>query len=94
MGNPNAYVDAEENVILFLAQLQTALKSDCQLDILLTKKNQNDTDPFSTAYTMQVLGFTKEDIRKILMSLKVRDYVENMKDSVNTGSADFRVFGL
>ena len=95
MVNSNSYIDSKEKVEIHLRAMREALQSDsCQQDILFTKRGQPETDPFSTAYTLQTLEFDSSDIKHILANLTISDYIESIKDTVNTNSPDFRVFGI
>lgn len=58
--------------------------------ILLTKGNESDTDPYSTAYTMQELEYDTGDVKRVLEQLTVEDYIESMKDSIKPESSHFR----
>uniref|UniRef100_UPI00405689A3 hypothetical protein n=1 Tax=Acetatifactor sp. TaxID=1872090 RepID=UPI00405689A3 len=95
MANPNSYVDTLDNVNMHLKDICNALASDnCQFDILMTKKGQSATDPYSTAYTLQTLEFDSKDVIQTLLKLTAADYIENIKDDRKPGSPDFRVFGI
>lgn len=95
MQNPNSYIDSYENVNAHIREVCNALASgECQLDILPTKKGQFETDPFSTAYTMQTLEYDSSDVKRTLASLTAADYIESIKDDKKLGSPDFRVFGI
>ncbi len=95
MQNKNAYQDSQENVEAHLERLRCALSSEnYELDILQAKKGESYTDPYSTFYTIQELGFDTEDIRDVLMNLTAEDYIESMMDSRESGGEDFRVFGI
>lgn len=95
MPNDNCYIDARENVEKHLQELHDALSGEeYELDILPKKKNQSESNPHSTAYTMQTLEFDSEDVRRVLLSLRLQDYIENMIDNKKIGTADFRVFGV
>ena len=94
MRNPNSFTDSRENVDTHLKEINNALASHkCQLDILFTKKDQLETDPFSTAYTLQDLEYDSSDIKRTLMELTAADYIESVRDNQKPGSPDFRVFG-
>lgn len=94
MSNPNCYVSSKEDVERHLMELKKALSSkQCTLDILPTKKGEQETDPYSTAYTMQELEYDGADIRNTLKTLSLSDYKETMKDIRRPGLADFWVFG-
>jgi hypothetical protein len=94
MGNPNSYIASIEEVIVFLRDLKHVVSSeDCELDILSKKKDEDDSDPYTTANTMLDLDYDTDDVKNEILSLSEKDYIETIKDNKDTNRPPFWVFG-
>lgn len=94
MANQNSIQDAQADIDHHLSQLRSALDSpNCEIDVLLKKKGETESSPYSTAFTLQQLGYDTEDIKNTLYKLTISDYIETIADTVKTGSR-FYVFGI
>ncbi len=83
--NPNIITSSEDDVKMFLDELRNVLTSEnfdleADLDILLKKKSELSTDPFTTGNTMLALDIDREDVRDELLKLTTSDYYETFID--------------
>ena len=62
------------------------------LDILLRKRDEAPTDPYTTANTMAALDFDKSDVCAQLKNLTVHEYAETIIDDRNVMWPPFLVF--
>lgn len=95
--NPKT-ISSEAEVLGFLNELRRILTSDefsldTDLDILLRKKGEDVTDPFTTMNTMLALSFDREDVRTELLSLTLGNYIETITDNKDSTLPPFFVFG-
>ncbi len=65
---------------------------DSDLDILLRKKNEVSTDPYTTVNTLLSLDFDRADVAHQLMSLETEDYMETIIDDKNQSLPPFYAF--
>lgn len=94
MSNPNSYIACMEEVIAFLREIKHILSlEDCELDILLKKKDEDDSDPYTTANTMLDLDYDTDDVKNEILSLSQKEYIETIKDNKDTTRPPFWVFG-
>lgn len=90
-------ISTEEEVKLFLSELKAIIshpdfKVDSDLDILLRKKNEAATDPYTTVNTLLALDFDRTDVVHQLMSLETEDYMETIIDNKDQGLPPFYTF--
>lgn len=89
--------DSKEVVVEFLLELRRILtlptfNVNCDLDILLKKKDEDSLDPYTTANTLAELEFDKYDVRDQLLAMVVSDYVETIVDDRKGSLPPFLVF--
>lgn len=93
----NSRIDSKADVEQFLEDLKSILESDFfvihrDLDILLKKKNETPSDPYTTANTLMTLDFDKTDVCEQLKQLTVCEYAETIIDDRNATWPSFFVF--
>lgn len=93
----NSRIDSKESVEQFLSDLKAILESDTfviqrDLDILLRKKDENATDPYTTENTLAALDFDKSDVYEQLKGLTVQEYAETIIDNRDSTWPPFFVF--
>lgn len=93
----NSRIDSRTEVEQFLAALKAILESDTfdvqqDLDILLRKRGEAPTDPYTTANTMAALDFDKSDVCAQLKNLTVHEYAETIIDDRDVTWPPFLVF--
>lgn len=94
MSDQNSIQDSRQDVESHLKRLKSALKCpDCNIDLLMKKKGETESSPYSTAYTLQALDYDMDDVKETLLNLQVCNYVETMQDSVKMGTRLY-VFGV
>jgi len=79
----NKIISSKEEVKNFLSEMKELLTDPgfdvgADLDILMRKKTESPTDPYTTANTLLALDFDKYDVLNQLMSLNVSDYLRNI----------------
>jgi len=62
------------------------------LDILLKKKDEDDSDPYTTANTMLDLDYDTDDVKNEILSLNEKEYMETIKDDRDATRPPFWVF--
>lgn len=93
LDDENSSKEDFENVKFFLKKLHHFLNNDdCQMDIQLDRRRQDQSDPNSTKNTIIDLDYKMEDIRGELLSLKTSDYIKTVKDKNRPGSSDYWIF--
>lgn len=90
-------LDSKNNVEHFISELREILLAPIfdvriDLDILLKKKNEEVSDPCTTANTLLTLEFDKDDVCKQLLKITAADYVETIIDNKNSELPPFYVF--
>lgn len=94
MSNPNSYIANIEEVREFLRELKYILSSEeCELDILPKKKDEDDLDPYTTVNTLIDLNYDTEDVKKELLALNEKEYIETIIDNKSAYKPPFWVFG-
>ena len=98
-GSVIGIISTKQDVEQFLSELKGLLNSptfnvDEDLDILLKKKNEQCSDPFTTFNTLQTLEFDRYDVRDQLAKLDVTNYVETLVDIKGVDLPNFYVFGI
>ena len=93
----NSRIDSKAEVEQFLTDLKAILESDTfvvqrDLDILLKKKTESPTDPYTTANTLAALDFDKTDVCEQLKELTVGEYAETIIDNRDATWPAFFVF--
>lgn len=63
------------------------------LDLLLKKKSEYPTDPYTTVNTLLALDFDKHDVFNQLMSLEISEYMETFIDDLDNSLPKFYAFG-
>lgn len=92
--NQNSIISPLPVVQIFLTELKTILISDkCELDILPKKKDEDSTDPFTTQNKMIDLGYDTDDVKRELLTLTEKEYIETIVDSKDSTKPPFFVFG-
>lgn len=91
-------ISQEEDVILFLKNLKEVLTDpdfdiSKDLDILLKKKAELPTDPYTTFNTIQALEFDRYDVLNHLLALDVTEYMETFIDDKDNTLPHFFAFG-
>ena len=91
-------ISQKEDVILFLKNLKEVLTDpgfdiSKDLDILLKKKTELPTDPYTTFNTIQELEFDRYDIMNELLALKLTEYMETFIDDMDDTLPPFFAFG-
>lgn len=93
MRKDNHYIESIEEVRHFLKQLCYLLTNkECQLDIQRRRRNDDPGSPNSTLNTIIDLNYNTDDIKKVIMSLILRDYVKTIIDIKRSDSPDYRIF--
>jgi len=90
-------ISSEEEVINFLSELKEILTDPnfsigSDLDILLKKKAESPTDPYTTANTLLALDFDKHDVLNQLLSLEISEYMETFIDNLYNQLPPFFAF--
>ena len=90
-------ISSEEEVKNFLIELRELLTDpafniDVDLDVLLKKKSESPTDPYTTVNTLLALDFDKRDVSNQLLSLDVSDYMETFIDDLQSTLPPFYAF--
>lgn len=91
-------ISPENDVIIFLKELKEVLADpnfdvSKDLDILLKKKNELPTDPYTTFNTMQTLEFDRHDVKNQLLALDTSEYMETFIDDKDNSLPPFFAFG-
>lgn len=90
----NSIQDSRQDVECHLKELKAVLKRpDCNIDLLMKKKGETESSPYSTAYTLQSLEYDLDDVKEELGKLQLQNYIETMRDSVKAGTSLY-VFGV
>ena len=81
-------VSSRDDVDIFLRELKEILVNPNfdvlrDLDILLKKRSEAATDPYSTENTLLALDFDKNDVIHQLMALELSEYLETFIDKDN-----------
>ena len=93
LDDDSSFTEDIKDVKFFLKKLNHFLNDDnCQLDIQMNRKRQDQLDTNSTKNTIIDLDYKREDIREELLSLKTSDYIKTVKDKNRQDSSDYRVF--
>lgn len=91
--NSNSFISSQNEVDNFLQDLRKILKIDgYRLDILLRKRREDSLDPYTTENTLLDLDYNTKDVRNELMSLTVREYIENVNDNIHDQKPPFWIF--
>jgi hypothetical protein len=90
-------ISSQGEVEAFLREIREILKNPnfdifTDLDILLKKKSEAETDPHTTGNTLLVLDFDKTDVAHQLMALKVSEYLETFIDDKDNSLPPFFAF--
>lgn len=90
-------VSPPEDVETFLRELKDILLSpnfnaSRDLDIMLKKRNETATDPYTTENTLLALDFDKNDVVHQLMALQLSEYLETFIDDKDTSLPPFFAF--
>lgn len=90
-------ISSEEEVKNFIIELKEILSDsdfnvDSDLDILLKKKSELPTDPYTTANTLLELDFDRHDVFNQLLSLQISNYMETLIDDLNNSLPPFYAF--
>ncbi len=90
-------ISSEEEVRGFLIELKEVLSSkdfnvDADLDVLLKKKSEHPTEPYTTSNTLLALDYDKNDVFNQLMSLDIREYMETFIDDLDSSLPPFYAF--
>lgn len=90
-------ISSEGEVKTFLSELKEILTDpafnvDVDLDILLKKKAESPTDPFTTGNTLLELEFDSNDVVNQLMALEVSEYKETVIDDLGSERPPFFAF--
>lgn len=91
-------ISSEDDVRMFLMELKEILSDPNfdvakDLDILLKKKNELPTDPYTTFNTMQTLEFDRHDVKNQLLALDASEYMETFIDDKDNSLPPFYAFG-
>ena len=93
MDDGNSIIEDFNNVKFYLKKLQHFLNDDsCQLDIQRDRKGQDQLDPNTTKNTLINFGYSMEDVRGVLLSLKASDYLKTVKDRNRLDSSEYWIF--
>lgn len=93
MSEETGNVESFENVKFFLKKLQTFLNDDsCQLDIQRSRRGQDCSDPNTTLNTILDMGYSTQDVKEELLTLKIGDYIKTVKDRKRLGSSNYWIF--
>lgn len=84
-----------ESFLITLKEILTSQDFDINtdLDILLKKKHESPTDPYTTENTMLALDFDRSDVMHQLMALEVAEYIETYIDDKDNTLPPFFAFG-
>lgn len=86
----DGYIENKGAVNIFLAELKRILEDkDARLNILPREEKEVQ---YTTRYCLRELGYTEEDVRGELQSLKIKDYVETCDDERNKKSNRYYIF--
>ncbi|PTQ85948.1 hypothetical protein C8U37_10251 [Trichococcus patagoniensis] len=90
-------ISSEGEVKTFLSELKEILTDpafnvDVDLDILLKKKAESPTDPYTTGNTLLELEFDSNDVVNQLMALEVSEYKETVIDDLGSERPPFFAF--
>lgn len=90
-------ISSEEEVKNFLIELKELLADPsfnvgADLDVLLKKKSELPTDPYTTANTLLALDFDKHDVFNQLLSLEISAYMETVIDDLDRTLPPFYAF--
>jgi hypothetical protein len=91
-------ISQKGDVILFIKNLKEVLMDpdfniSKDLDILLKKKTELPTDPYTTFNTIQELEFDRYDVMNQLLALDLSDYMETFIDDKDDTLPPFFAFG-
>ena len=91
-------ISSKEEVEVFLKELKEILTNpdfdtSKHLDILLKKKSELPTDPYTTENTLLALDFDKNDVMYHLMALDISEYLETFIDNKDHSLPSFFAFG-
>lgn len=87
-------ISSEENVQNFIIELKKILSHPNfnigeDLDLLLKKKSEYPTEPYTTVNTLLALDFDKHDVFNQLMSLEISEYMETFIDDLDNSLQNF-----
>ena len=90
-------ISSEEEVKNFLMALKEILVDPSfdvgtDLDVLLKKKAELTTDPYTTANTLLALDFDKQDVLNQLLSPEISNYLETFIDDLDGTLPPFYAF--
>jgi hypothetical protein len=90
-------ISSEKEVREFLKELKELLTDhrfdvSRDLDILMKKKNESPTDPYTTPNTLLALDFDKNDVLNQLLTLEISEYMETFIDDINDSLPPFFAF--
>jgi len=90
-------ISSEEEVRNFLIELRELVNDPSfnardDLDILMKKKIESPTDPYTTANTLLALDFDKSDVLSQLKALEIREYMETFVDDLDSQLPPFFAF--
>ena len=90
-------ISSEKEVREFLKELKELLTDhrfdvSRDLDILMKKKNESPTDPYTTPNTLLALDFDKNDVLNQLLTLEISEYMETFIDDINNSLPPFLPF--
>ncbi|MFX3625115.1 MAG: hypothetical protein ACE3JP_14105 [Ectobacillus sp.] len=75
------WIEALDDVNNFINKVRKILSnSECQLDIQMTRQDEDPLDPYTTQNTILSLGYDEEDIVNELITLKASDYCKTAID--------------
>lgn len=91
-------ISPKNNVIMFLEELKEILTNpkfdlDNDLNILLKKRTELASDPYTTVNTMLALEYDRSDIQKQLLNLDISEYLETFIDDKDNSFPPFFAFG-
>ncbi|KJS19273.1 MAG: hypothetical protein VR72_19935 [Clostridiaceae bacterium BRH_c20a] len=91
-------ISPETDVIAFLKELKEVFTdpnfdASRDLDILLKKSSELPTDPYTTANTLLVLDFDKNDVVNQMLALDISEYLETFIDDKDNNLPPFFAFG-
>ncbi|HAJ94879.1 MAG TPA: hypothetical protein DCP02_01480 [Actinobacteria bacterium] len=93
MTKNNHYIESIEEVRHFLKQLHYLLTDkECQLDIQRRRRNDDPDNSNSTLNTIIDLNYDSRDIKKVVLSLILSNYIKTVVDIKRPGSPDYRIF--
>ena len=90
-------ISSKQEVKVFLKELKEILTNpdfdtSKHLDILLKKKSELPTDPYTTENTLLALDFDRNDVLSHLMALDISEYLETFIDNKDNSLPPFFAF--